>query len=77
MYFEFDKKDDMASYFSLSHQTMENVLQRLDAVVKDEFASLPFAISPQKVEFLAKKSMINHEISLASQVFKNLKFDNA
>jgi hypothetical protein len=29
---------------------MENVLQELDAVVKDESAPLPFAISPQKVE---------------------------
>jgi hypothetical protein len=38
---------------------MENVLQELDAIVKDESTSLPFVISPQKVEFLAKKSMIN------------------
>jgi hypothetical protein len=40
----------MASYLSLSYQAMKNVLQELDAVVKDEFTSLPFAISPQKVE---------------------------
>ncbi len=46
MYFEFDKKNDMASYLSLSYQAMENVLQELDAVVKDEFASLTCVISP-------------------------------
>jgi hypothetical protein len=56
---------------------MENVFQKLDAIVKDEFASLPFAISLQKVESLAKKPMINQQVSLASQVFKNPKFDNA
>ncbi len=77
MYFEFDKKNDMASYLSLSYQAMENVLQELDAVVKDEFASLPFAISPQKVESPAKKSMINQQVSLANQVLKNPKADNA
>jgi hypothetical protein len=38
MYFEFDKKNDMASYLSLSYQAIENVLQELDAVVKDECA---------------------------------------
>jgi hypothetical protein len=38
---------------------MDNVIQELDAVVKDESTSLPFAISPQKVESPAKKSMIN------------------
>jgi flagellar biosynthesis/type III secretory pathway chaperone len=67
----------MASYLSLSYQAMENVLQELDTVVKDEFASLPFVISPQKVESLAKKSTINQQVSLASQVLKNPKFDNA
>jgi hypothetical protein len=56
---------------------VENVLQELDAVVKDEYASMPFTISPRKVEFLAKKLMINHQISLANQVFKNPKVDNA
>jgi hypothetical protein len=40
----------MASYLSLSYQAMEKVLQKLNAVLKDEYASLPFAISPQKVE---------------------------
>jgi len=39
MYLEFDKKNDMASYLSLSYQTMENVLQKLDGIVKDESAS--------------------------------------
>jgi hypothetical protein len=34
---------------------MENVLQELDAVVKDESTSLLFAISPQKVESSTKK----------------------
>jgi hypothetical protein len=34
---------------------MENVFQELDAVVKDESASLPFVIFLQKVESLAKK----------------------
>jgi hypothetical protein len=59
MYFEFDKKNDMISYLALSYQAMENVLQELDAVVKHESTSLPFFISPQKVESPAKKSMIN------------------
>jgi hypothetical protein len=77
MYFEFDKKNDMASYLSLSYQAMENVLQELDAVVKDESAPLPFAISPQKVESAAKKPMINQQVSLASQVSKNPEPDNA
>jgi hypothetical protein len=66
MYFEFDKKDDMASYLSLSYQAMENVFQELDAIVKDECASLPFVISLQKVESPTKKSMINQQVSLAS-----------
>jgi hypothetical protein len=77
MYFEFDKKNDMASYLSLLYQAMENVFQELDAVVKDEFASLPFAISLQEVESLAKKSMINQQVLLANQVLKNPKVDNA
>jgi hypothetical protein len=77
MYFECDKKNDMASYLSLSYQAMDNVFQELVAVVKDEFTSLPFAIPPQKVESLAKKSMINQQVSLASQVLKNPKVDNA
>jgi hypothetical protein len=77
MYFEFDKKNDLASYLSLSYQAMENVLQELDAVVKDESASLPYVISPRKVESPAKKSMINQQVSLASQVLKNPKVDNA
>jgi hypothetical protein len=33
---------------------MENIFQELDAVVKDEFASLPFVISLQKVESCKK-----------------------
>jgi len=77
MYFEFDKKNDLASYLSLSYQAMEDLLQELDAVVKDESASLPYVISPRKVEFPAKKSMINQQVSLASQVLKNPKVDNA
>jgi hypothetical protein len=75
--FEFDKNNDMGFYLSLLYQTMENVLQELDAIVKDEYASLPCAISPKKVESLAKKSMINQQVSLASQVLKNLKVGNA
>jgi flagellar biosynthesis/type III secretory pathway chaperone len=67
----------MAFYLSLSYEAMKNVLQELDAIVKDEFASLPFAISPQKVESLVKKPMINQQVSLASQVLKNPKADNA
>ncbi len=55
---------------------MENVLQELDAVVKDEFAPLPFVIS-QKVKSLAKKPMINQQVSLANQVLKNPKINNA
>ncbi len=77
MYFEFDKKNDMACYLSLLYQAMENVFQKLDVVVKDEYASLPFTISLRKVEFLAKKLMINHQISLANQVLKNPKVNNA
>jgi len=77
MYFEFDKKNDMASYLSLSYQAMENVLQELDVVVKVEYATLPFAISPQKVESPANKSMINQQVSLTNQVLKNPKADNA
>jgi len=71
MYFEFDKKNDMTFYLSLSYQAMENVLQKLDVVMKDEFASLPFAISFQKMESPTKKLMINQQVSLASQVLKN------
>jgi hypothetical protein len=56
---------------------MENVLQELDAIVKDQYASMPFIISLQKVESPSKKLMINHQISLANQVFKNPKVDNA
>jgi hypothetical protein len=52
----------MAPYLSLSYQAMENVLQELDVVVKDESTSLPFAISHQKVESPAKKSMINQQV---------------
>jgi hypothetical protein len=55
MYFEFDKKNDMASYLSLSYQALQNVLQELDVAVKDESTSLPFVISPQKVKSLTKK----------------------
>jgi hypothetical protein len=77
IYFEFDKKNDMTSYLYLSYQAMENVFQELDVIVKDEFSSLPFAISPQKLESLAKKSMINQQVSLASQMLKNPKSNNA
>jgi hypothetical protein len=77
MYFEFDKKNDMASYLSLSYQAMENVLQELDAVVKDESASLPCVMSLRKVKSPAKKSVINQQVSLASQVLKNPKANNA
>jgi hypothetical protein len=67
----------MASYLSLSYQAVENVFQELDVVVKDEYASLPFVISPQKVESPTKKSMINQQVLSASQVLKNPKADNA
>ncbi len=67
----------MASYLSLSYQAMDNVLQKLDAFVKDEFASLPFVIFLEKVDSLAKISMINQQVWLASQVFKNPKSCNA
>ncbi len=77
MYFEFDKKNDMASYLSLSYQALQNVLQELDVAVKDESTSLPFVISPQKVKSLTKKWMINQQVSLASQVLKDPKADNA
>jgi hypothetical protein len=77
MYFEFDKKNNMASYLSLSYQAMKNVLQELDSVVKHESTSLPFVISPQKVESPVKKSMINQQISLVNQMLKNSKSDNA
>jgi hypothetical protein len=70
MYFEFDKNNDMAFYLSLSYQATENVLQELDAAVKYEYASLPCAISPQKVESLAKKSMINQQVSLEVKCLK-------
>jgi hypothetical protein len=56
---------------------MENVLQELDAVVKDESTPVPFVISPQKVEPPTNKPMINQQVSLASQVLKNPKVDNA
>jgi flagellar biosynthesis/type III secretory pathway chaperone len=56
---------------------MENVLQELDAVVKDEFTSLLSVISPQKVESSTKKSMINQQVSFANQMFKNPKSNNA
>lgn len=56
---------------------MKNVLQELDVVVKDEFVSLPFAISLRKVKSHAKKSMINQQVSLASQLLKNPKSNNA
>jgi hypothetical protein len=49
----------------------------LDVVVKNESTTLPFAIFPQKVESLAKKSMINQQVSLGSQVLKNPKSNNA
>jgi hypothetical protein len=52
---------------------MENVLRELDVVVKNESTSLPFAIFPQKVESLAKKSMINQQVSLTNQVLKKQK----
>ncbi len=45
--------------------------------MKNEYTSLPFAISPQKVESPAKKSMINQQVSLANQVLKNPKANNA
>jgi hypothetical protein len=67
----------MASYLSLSYQAMENVLQELDAVVKDESASLPCVMSLRKVKSPAKKSVINQQVSLASQVLKNPKANNA
>jgi hypothetical protein len=38
---------------------MENVLQELDTIMKDDFASLPFVVPSQKVESPIKKSMNN------------------
>jgi hypothetical protein len=38
---------------------MENILQELDTIVKDDFASLPFVVPSQKVESLTKKSIDN------------------
>jgi hypothetical protein len=38
---------------------MENILQELDTIVKDDYASLPFVVLSQKVESLIKKSMDN------------------
>jgi hypothetical protein len=73
MYFEFDKENDLASYLSLSYQAMENVLQELDAVVKDESASLPYVISPRKVESPAKKSMINQQVFIGKSSAKKSK----
>ncbi len=53
-YFIFDKNKDMGSCLSLSYQGMENVFQELDAVVKDESTSIPFAIFLQMWNFMQK-----------------------
>ncbi len=42
----------------------------------ERWICLPFAISLQKVKSPAKKSTINQQVSLASQMLKNPKFDN-
>jgi len=47
----------MASYLFPSYQAMENVLQELNVVVKDDYASLPFVVPSQKVKSPTKKSM--------------------
>jgi len=55
---------------------MENVLQKLDIIVKDNFASLPFVVPFQKVESPIKNSMDNQQVSLSTQVVKCSKFVN-
>jgi len=55
---------------------MENILQELDTIVKDDFASLPFVVPSQKVESFTKKSINNQQVSLPTQVEKNSKFIN-
>ncbi len=57
-------KDAMASYLSFSYQTIENVLQELDVVVKNDYASLPFIVPSQKAKSLAKKINEQHQVSL-------------
>jgi hypothetical protein len=44
--------------------------------MKDDYASLPFVIPSQKVEFPTKKSMDNQQVSLLAQVVKISKFVN-
>jgi hypothetical protein len=55
---------------------MENVLQKLDIIVKDDYASLPFVVLSQKAKFPTKKSMNNQQISLPTQVLKSPKSIN-
>jgi hypothetical protein len=74
MYFEFDKKDAMASYLSFSYQTTENVLQELDVVVKNDYASLPFVVLFQKAKSLVKTINEQQQVSLPTQVLKSPKF---
>jgi hypothetical protein len=74
MYFEFDKKDAMASYLSFSYQTTENVLQELDVVVKNDYASLPFVVLSQKAKSLVKTINEQQQVSLPTQVLKSPKF---
>jgi len=57
MYFEFEKKDDMASYLSLSSLAMENIFL-------NDSTSLPFVVffqNFQKVKFLVKQ--INEQLT--------------
>jgi hypothetical protein len=49
---------------------MENVLQDLDIVVKDDYASLPFVVPFQKAKSPTKKSINNQKNSLPTQVLK-------
>ncbi len=66
----------MASYLSLSYQTMENVFQELEVVVKDDYASLPFVVPSQKAKFLTEISMNNQQVLLPTQVLKSPKSIN-
>lgn len=55
MYLEFDKKNDMTIYLSPSYLTMENILQKLNIIMKNDYISLTFVIFFTKGEILCKK----------------------
>jgi hypothetical protein len=66
----------MASYLSPSYQAIENVLQKLDIVVKDDYASLPFVVPSQKEKSPTKKLLNNQQVSLPIQMLKSPKSIN-